>query len=101
MYDIKIIPYRLHFKQPAGTSRGTYTTRDVWYIHLTSDLYHGRIGIGECAPLPNLSCDDVPNYEAELIHICRHVTETGAIDHELLRSYPSILFGLETAFMHL
>ena len=101
MYDIKIIPYRLHFKQPAGTSRGTYTTRDVWYIHLTSDLYPGRIGIGECAPLPNLSCDDVPNYESELIHICRHVTETGAIDHELLRSYPSILIGLETAFMHL
>lgn len=101
MYDIKIIPYRLHFKQPAGTSRGTYTTRDVWYIHLTSDLYPGRIGIGECAPLPNLSYDDVPNYEAELIHICRYVTETGAIDHDLLRSYPSILFGLETAFMHL
>lgn len=101
MYDIKIIPYRLHFKQPAGTSRGTYTTRDVWYIHLTSDQYPGRIGIGECAPLPNLSCDDVPNYEAELIHICRYVTETGVIDHDLLRSYPSILFGLETAFMHL
>ena len=25
----------LHFKQPAGTSRGVYTTRKIWLVHLT------------------------------------------------------------------
>ena len=34
MYDIKIHPHKLYFKQPAGTSRGTYVTRDVWYLSL-------------------------------------------------------------------
>ena len=66
MYDIKIHPHKLYFKQPAGTSRGTYVTRDVWYLHLTSDMYPDRVGIGECAPLPKLSCDDIPDYESVL-----------------------------------
>ena len=101
MYTIKIVPRRLHFKQPAGTSRGSYTTRDVWYLHLTSDKYPDRVGIGECAPLPKLSCDDMPGYEAVLAHICNEVTEQGGFSVESLRDYPSILFGLETAFRHL
>ena len=98
MYTIKIVPRRLHFKQPAGTSRGSYTTRDVWYLHLTSDKYPDRVGIGECAPLPKLSCDDM---QSVLAHICNEVTEQGGFSVESLRDYPSILFGLETAFRHL
>lgn len=89
------------FKQPAGTSRGSYTTRDVWYLHLTSDKYPDRVGIGECAPLPKLSCDDMQGYESVLAHICNEVTEQGGFSVESLRDYPSILFGLETAFRHL
>lgn len=101
MYTIKIVPRRLHFKQQAGTSRGSYTTRDVWYLHLTSDKYPDRVGIGECAPLPKLSCDDMQGYESVLAHICNEVTEQGGFSVESLRDYPSILFGLETAFRHL
>lgn len=101
MYTIKIVPRRLHFKQPAGTSRGSYTTRDVWYLHLTSDKYPDRVGIGECAPLPKLSCDDVPEYELVLARICNEVAGQGGFSVESLRDYPSILFGLETAFRHL
>lgn len=101
MYTIKIVPRRLHFKQPAGTSRGSYTTRDVWYLHLTSDKHPDRVGIGECAPLPKLSCDDVPEYELVLARICNEVAGQGGFSVESLRDYPSILFGLETAFRHL
>ena len=36
----------LHFKQPAGTSRGVYTTRKIWLVHLTDGE---RTGMGECA----------------------------------------------------
>lgn len=56
--------------------------------------------MGECAPLPKLSCDDFPDYERRLTNICRQVENTGIIDTEALRPYPSILFGLETAFQH-
>ena len=70
---IDIIPRLLHFKQPAGTSRGVYTTRKVWYLHLTSPDYPGRTGIGECAPLPALSCDDLPDYEDILVKACRRL----------------------------
>lgn len=99
-YRLRIIPKVLHFKQPAGTSRGTYTTRSSWYVVLTSDEMPGRYGIGECAPLPKLSCDDLPGYEQILATICRQTERNGMPDTEALRPYPSMLFGLETAFRH-
>lgn len=101
MYYIQVIPHQLHFKKPAGTSRGTYVTRKVWYIHLTADEFPGRTGIGECAPLPQLSCDDLPDYPLILASLCAQTAATGRIDVEALRPYPSILFALETAFRHL
>lgn len=99
-FKTTIRPSTLHFKQPAGTSRGVYNTRKVWYIGLTSVEEPQRIGLGECAPLPNLSCDDLPEYEAILKAACYRLEETGELDIEALRPYPSILFGLETAFRH-
>lgn len=100
MYQLQIIPRTLHFKQPAGTSRGIYTTRRVWYLLLT-DTVSGQYGVGECAPLPALSCDDLPEYEEILQAHCREVERNGCIDYEALRPYPSMLFGLETAMQHL
>ena len=88
----------LHFKQPAGTSRGVYTTRTSWYVELTDG---DRTGRGECAPLPDLSCDASPNYEERLREACEAFCQSGAIDYEALRPYPSILFGLETALLNL
>ena len=93
----------LHFKQPAGTSRGTYTTRRSWFITLTDE--NGRQGIGECAPLPNLSCDDIPNYAEKLSTFCESfVSEANLTPHSTLHTpqdYPSMLFGLETALLNL
>jgi len=89
----------LHFKQPAGTSRGVYTERRSWIVTVTDD--EGRQGVGECAPLPDLSCDAIPNYEEVLRGFCRMVEDTGEIPYEALRDYPSMLFGLETAILSL
>lgn len=100
MYNIQITPRLLHFKQPAGTSRGVYNTRKVWYIEIASMENPSIKGIGECAPLPNLSCDDVPQYEEVLQQACSRVAREGNIPTESLRNYPSILFGLETALRH-
>lgn len=100
-YKLNIIPRTLHFKQPAGTSRGIYTTRKSWIIEATSDDKPGIKGIGECAPLPDLSCDARPEYEATLEQLCRMTELTGTLNHNMLRPYPSILFGLETALLDL
>ena len=100
MYNIQITPRLLHFKQPAGTSRGVYNTRKVWYIEISSMENPSIKGIGECAPLPNLSCDDIPQYEEVLQQACSRVAREGNIPTESLRNYPSILFGLETALRH-
>ena len=89
MYTINIIPRVLHFKQPAGTSRGSYTTRNVWYIHLSSIECPGRVGVGECAPLPKLSCDDLPDYEQVLRSACQRLEQTGELDIESLRTRDS------------
>lgn len=98
---IEIIPRTLLFKHPAGTSRGIYTERRVWYLRLTSSDYPVRVGIGECAPLPKLSCDDLPDYEQILTQICKDVEERGGeLDWTELEKYPSIAFGLKTAFQH-
>jgi len=56
--------------------------------------------MGECAPLPDLSCDALPNYEQILTDACRSLEQKELLDTERLRPYPSILFGLETAVRH-
>lgn len=99
-YQVEIIPRTLHFKQPAGTSRGVYHTRQVWYL-LLKELESGRCGVGECAPLPDLSCDALPDYEQVLFNLCRDFEAGGSIHYEAFRPYPSMLFGLETALLHL
>jgi len=90
----------LHFKQPAGTSRGIYTTRKIWLIHLSDGQ---REGLGECAPLPDLSCDALPDHEyASILNkVCEDFCQSGEIDYDSLRDYPSMLFGLETALLNL
>ena len=90
----------LHFKQPAGTSRGVYTTRKIWLVHLSDGE---RSGVGECAPLPDLSCDALPDetYEAKLHAFCQALCQSGELDVDSLRNYPSMLFGLETALLSL
>lgn len=100
-YDVEIIPRTLHFKRPAGTSRGTYTTRQSWFVRLTSDECPGIAGIGECAPLPSLSCDDFRDVTQILQVTNRLRLGNEPFDNGSLRDYPSLLFGLETAMRQL
>ena len=99
MRKITITSKLLHFLQPAGTSRGVYNTRLSFYLKLTSDEQPDVVGVGECATLPDLSCDAMPPNEDErkLRTFCDEYERTGVIDYEAMRAYPSMLFGLETA----
>ena len=94
---IEISERTLRFKQPAGTSRGVYRTRHSYFLDMTDDRKPGIHGVGECATLPDLSCDAIPEYESILRSVCRMVEQTKSIPYDMLRPYPSILFGLETA----
>ena len=85
-----------HFKQPAQTSRGVYTERKSWMVTVEDK---GQKRVGECAPLPDLSCDAMPEeqYGKVLEGFCKKVEQTGVIPYEEMRDYPSMLFGLESA----
>ena len=98
MYQIDIEERTFHFKQPAGTSRGVYTERRSWMVKISDGK---QSGIGECAPLPDLSCDALPahKYKEVLRCFCDQVEQTGHIDYEAMRDYPSMTFGLETALL--
>lgn len=101
MLKVDISDRVLHFRQPAGTSRGVYNTRHCYFVTIRKD---GAEGVGECAPLPDLSCDSMSSsaeYEAMLRRFCDEVEQTGQIPYEQLRPYPSMLFGLETAMAQL
>ena len=94
-----------HFKQPAGTSRGVYTTRTSWFVTITDGE---RQGVGECAPLPDLSCDAMPDYGEKLrakgedfLAACEQGEDAVETFFETLRDYPSMLFGFETAHQSL
>ena len=99
-YKITIEERLLHFKQPAGTSRGVYTERRIWLVTVSDG---SSVGIGECAPLPDLSCDALPPSIDNIVlrRFCDEVEQTGIIAYEDLRPYPSMLFGLETALLSL
>jgi o-succinylbenzoate synthase len=61
------------------------------------------MGVGECAPLPDLSCDAMSDeaYGKILRERCETVRRTGEIPYDDLRDYPSMLFGIETAWLSL
>ncbi len=96
-YKVQIFPKTLVFNRPAGTSRGVYTTRQVYYVQFTNVENPLHYGIGEFAPLPKLSQDDLPNYTELLENFCLAFAKRGELELESLRPYPSILFGLEMA----
>lgn len=89
--------YILNFKQASGTSRGVYTTREVWFIFITDGT---NTGIGECAPLPNLSIESPKKMSAKLLQVCEEIDYFSQFPDEL-QNWPSIRFGLETALLDL
>ena len=90
--------YRLDFKNPSGTSRGILTYKDTFFIVIE---HQGKKGIGECSLLKGLSIDDVPHYENQLEWVCSHVHLGKEELLERLMFYPSIQFGVESAFLSL
>jgi o-succinylbenzoate synthase len=88
----------LKFKVPGGTSRGVLKTKESWFVMLRDG---GNFGIGECGLLRGLSVDDTPDYVEKLRWACEHIDLGKEELYLALAAYPSIQFGLETAFLSL
>ncbi len=92
------IKYTLNFKRPSSTSRGVMTQKETWFIILEDK---DKKGIGECGILRGLSIDDRPDYEEKLQWACNNIHLGEEKLWEALIEFPSIQFGLETAFRSL
>ena len=90
--------YNLQFKQASGTSRGVLTTKETYILEISKE---GKKGIGECAIFRGLSYDDVPEYEEKLKWLCQNINQDFDILKKELKHFPSIIFGLEQAFLNL
>lgn len=91
--------YRLRFKQPAGTSRGVYTERESWFISLFDTDAPRQTGLGECAPLPNLSPELNVGFVEKLADACRNIERYCDLTPGDLVGLSSIRMGLETALL--
>lgn len=87
------------FKKPSGTSRGVLLEKKSWFIRLE---LNGVVGVGECSIIPGLSPDyeDDKQYEAVLKKVSQQI-ELLINNLQLLKDYPSILFGMESAILDL
>lgn len=93
----------LTFKRPAGTSRGTLTVKHSWLIFIEEN---GITGTGECSIIPELSPDFIStgDYEKGLSTVVKQITDgqlTLENAHIILKNKPSVLFGVECAFLDL
>ena len=88
----------LNFHNPSGTSRGVLNQKESWFIIIYSD---NKTGIGECSLIKELSPDPENNFEQTLKKVCKNISAGYDTLSSGLNSYPSILFGLETAFRSL
>ena len=94
----QIIPYRLKFKRPAGTSRGVLHEKDTWFLVLHEN---GRRGIGEIAMFRGLSAEDTPEFPALLEKLKRYVFLPLENLLDEFGHVSSIVFGLEQALLSL
>ena len=86
----------LHFKKLAKTSRGAYSEHSMIIVSMLSDDGK-RIGLGECAPLPDLSADrDAYTTLSAVSELIKKALSSENYA-EVLRPYPALLFALESA----
>lgn len=106
--ELEVKPYTLNFTFTARTSRGAMTDRNVWFLQVSGN---GKTGVGEVAPIPRLSPENVEAVPEKLEDLKSDLEKISPpiktedcliIARELVGiEYPSIRFGLETALLDL
>lgn len=108
-YSIQFLP--LTFKIPAGTSRGYLKEKPSWILTLEKN---GRKGIGEISVIEGLSPEfqEKTTFEKKLHHYIQlfayliegkedATPESFVEANPDIKAFPSILFGLESAYLDL
>lgn len=89
----------LKFKIPATTSRGAYSNKEIILVELR-DPKNGKIGIGECSPLPDLSIDGKFYSDSNLKELIEKVNDFQLTPNDLIE-FPAFRFAFETAIKDL
>ncbi len=99
-WKLRFEKHTLQFKIPSGTSRGILTEKYLWLLYLTNHESQFA-GCGECSISPGLSPDftSIEEYEEKLIQLVQNIDFYLNNWNELI-TFPSILFGLESAYIH-
>lgn len=87
-------PLTLHFKSPAGTSRGVMRIKQTYLLKLWDETAPERYGVGEAAVFDGLSKEADGRYEYKLVELLANIALGRSTD---LTDWPSIRFGLEQA----
>lgn len=103
----EVIPYILKFRFEAGTSRGSLTEKETWFIKATSADDGYVAGWGEASPLKGLSMDYSADYGKKLRAVLDHLEGLDIPAENLLDfvrantpvDMPSVRFGIETALL--
>ncbi|MDE5877950.1 MAG: o-succinylbenzoate synthase [Muribaculaceae bacterium] len=90
-------PYRLCFKEPAGTSRGVMRLKQTCFIKVFDEADPSRFGIGEAAVFEGLSAEAGRGYELKLIELLANMALGRSTD---LSRHSSIQYGLEQALLN-
>jgi L-alanine-DL-glutamate epimerase-like enolase superfamily enzyme len=91
----------LVFKTPAGTSRGVLLEKPSWLIKIWISHAPDVVGVGECSIIPGLSYDGDKGIDEKIKEVVGAVNEHGDLEHLDLTLWPSVQFGVETAWLDL
>jgi o-succinylbenzoate synthase len=104
-------PFDLDFKFEAGTSRGVLTQKRAYWVKASQNGERDIFGIGEAAPLPKLSIDDISDFEAILADLCETISGAAIpadaahifewVEKHVPQNLPSVRFAFETALLDL
>ncbi len=89
-------PYTLHFRNPAGTSRGVLLEKPPYLIKVFDEGSPEHYGLGEAPVFPGLSPEADSRYEYKLVELLANVALGRPTD---LSRHSSIQFGLEQALL--
>lgn len=91
---LQFAPYKLIFKEPAGTSRGILTEKITCFLRVYDESSPARYGVGEAAVFPGLSPEADDRFFYKLMELQANVRLGVPTD---LSHFPSLQCGFEQA----
>jgi o-succinylbenzoate synthase len=101
MLKANYIYHPLHFKHPAGTSRGVLQHKASWFFQIWEVENPAVHGTGEVSIIKGLSLDNEKEIQNELKFLCQKTKDYQNWIAAKGDRFPAILFGIETALSDL